>query len=122
MKTLLLVDDEQGIRFLLKSLFKREHPECTVTEAASIEEALALLRGGYAYEYVLTDLDMPHSEGLSLIAIARERLPQAKIGLMSGRMNEDLAKLARVAGADEVFCKPFGPEGRERLKTFALSS
>ena len=115
MKTLLLVEDDDEVRYILKKLLENEHPHCTITDVADAEQAITLLRAGDLYDAVLTDLDMPNGEGLSLIAIARARLPHAKIALMSSRMTEEVKQLAKVAGADASFHKPLSQLQR---KTF----
>ncbi len=106
---ILIVDDIQDVRETLKALIKMiaKGVEVSFEEAENAEQAIALLRAGGTYSAVLTDYDMPsNGEGLAVVAIARERLPSARIALMSARMDDDIAQLAKIAGADKALSKP----------------
>lgn len=107
---ILIVDDMPAIREVLKSLIKMlanspNPPD--FHEAGSADQAIALLRAGINYDAALIDYDMPSSgEGLAVVAVARARLPKARIALMSGRMDDDISALAKTAGADKALRKP----------------
>ena len=107
---ILIVDDIKDMREVLKVLIKMLGMSSIVfsfEEAENAKQAIALLRSGVAYDAVLIDYDMPScGEGLAVVVIARERLPQARIALMSGRMDEDIAALAKTAGASAALKKP----------------
>lgn len=110
MKNILIIDDIPEIREVLKSLIKMlasGSASFEFHEAESADQAIVLLRSGIKYDAVLIDYDMPSSgEGLAVVTVARERLPEARIALMSGRMDDDISALAKTAGADKALRKP----------------
>jgi CheY-like chemotaxis protein len=107
MKHILLVEDDEGLRSLLRiSLEKLGH---AVTEARDGKEAVALFNKG-PVDLVVTDLMMPEKEGLETIRELRRGHPELKIIAMSGggRTNaRDVLKAAKLFGATTVFSKPF---------------
>lgn len=119
MKTILLVDDNADVRNALKALVAAFlHHDVVCMEKENADAAIALLRTGLNFDYVLTDLDMPAGEGLSVIAVARARLPRAKVALISGSLDEKTIRLARIAGVDATFPKPIMGGEFERLRMF----
>jgi response regulator RpfG family c-di-GMP phosphodiesterase len=104
---ILLVDDEPALRELLRVTF--EGAEVTVVEAASGEEALALL-GREQPDAIVLDLRLPGIEGSDLCRRLRrdELTSQLPIVVLSGGDSNELER-ARQAGADEVVRKPFSP-------------
>jgi two-component system chemotaxis sensor kinase CheA len=60
---LLLVDDSAFFRDMLTPVLKAAGYE--VTSVASAEEAMALLRKGYGFDVILTDIDMPGMDGFA---------------------------------------------------------
>ncbi|MCX8496619.1 MAG: LytTR family DNA-binding domain-containing protein [Akkermansiaceae bacterium] len=106
MLTALIVDDEPNARELMISLLA-EHPEVRVLgTAASVAEAVALLRQ-HTPDLVFLDLDMPGGSGFDLI----KHLPQlTRVILVTACAQSAL--LAYEAGAHDYLLKPFD---RERL-------
>jgi ribonuclease P protein subunit RPR2 len=104
---ILLVDDEPALRELLRVTF--EGAAMDVVEAASGEEALALL-GGNLPDAVVLDLRLPGIGGADLCQRLR-RDPATRelpIVVLSGGDVEELERACK-AGADEVIGKPFSP-------------
>jgi len=77
----LVVDDESGIRALVRSIL--EHAGHEVLEAASAAEALEVLRAR-SPEVLLTDIVMPGMNGLALAAQAHQVRPSMPVIFMSG--------------------------------------
>ena len=78
-ETILLVDDEAGIRGLVRRILRREH--YNVIEAATGEEALAIaLQHPGPIHVLLTDVMMPGVSGPQLAESVRERVPQREGG------------------------------------------
>jgi putative two-component system response regulator len=101
---ILIVDDEQTIRRLLKQMLSNEGYHCQ--EAGNAEEALEKLRN-YAISLVLLDIKMPGKSGIEL-------LPEIKTGysdtavIMATAVNEiSVAIQCLKHGADDYICKPF---------------
>jgi CheY-like chemotaxis protein len=80
-KRILIVDDNQTNRTILKS--QLEYWKLVTVPAVSGVEALALLAKEDDYDLVLTDMQMPHMDGLQLSRTIREKHPGIPIILLS---------------------------------------
>jgi len=83
-KRILVVDDEEGMRYMCKSALERAGYGVDVSENA--QEALELLEKEKDYELVLTDLNLPGRNGLELISEIRKKHPRCKTLLMTGTL------------------------------------
>ena len=118
--TVLVVDDEEGLRGLIRRLLQDEG--YTVLEAHNGVSALELLadRDGQDVGLVLTDLRMPIMDGRQLAAALARLQPTLPIVFMSG-FTAQLMDL-RLVSPDLTFLpKPFHHDAllatvRERLK------
>ena len=107
MANILLVDDEEQLRNLLK--FVLESAGHSVCEAADGNEALASYRRIPA-DLVVTDIIMPNKEGTETILEFRRLSRDVKIVAMSGggrNGSQDYLKLAKSFGANLTLAKPF---------------
>ena len=107
MRRVLVVDDEENLRLVVRSFLKREGYEVEV--AASGEEALALVEA-FGPDFILTDVRMPRMGGLDLLATLKAKGSDATIIVMSAYGNIDLAIEAMKAGAYDYLQKPFKAE------------
>ncbi|MDB5048393.1 MAG: domain S-box-containing protein [Fibrobacteres bacterium] len=83
MKTILLVEDEDMLRGLIRELL--EIKGYLVLEACQGVEALDLLRQtGKPVDLVLTDVVMPHMSGSDMVERLRKEHPTMKVIFMSG--------------------------------------
>jgi two-component system response regulator HydG len=103
MARLLVVDDEPAHRDSLRRIFERAGHE--VTLARDGDEALALLERT-AVDVVLTDLVMPKTDGMAVLAAARQLRPQADVVLMTAYGNVENAVAAMRRGAADFLTKP----------------
>lgn len=108
--TVLLVDDEPGIRSLIARALEREG--FTVVQAGSAQEALEAWQASAGAPAVLvTDLTMPGISGKELAERLRMRWPDLRVLFISGYTSEqDLAGSADAGGPDErtqFLHKPF---------------
>ncbi len=79
----LVVDDEPSVRRSSVALLQRAGFE--VAQAASVEEALALVASHDApIDAVLSDVVMPHATGIELAADLRSSSPSIEVLLFSG--------------------------------------
>lgn len=118
-----MVDDEENLRLVLRTLLKRNGYE--VETAGSGEEALGLV-DSFGPDVVLTDVRMPRMGGLDLLATLKAKGNDATVIVMSAYGNTDQAIEALKAGAYDYVQKPFKPdeivlalrkaEERERLR------
>jgi len=103
-ESILIVDDEQSLRYMLRSLLARVG--YTVVEAASGEHALEALNEAFV-DLVITDLKMPGMDGLSLARRLLEAEPDRPVLLMTAYADLDSARRAVGMGIYEFFTKPF---------------
>lgn len=108
MAKILVVDDEENVRFIIKETLEQDHHE--VAEARTGNEALAMFAQKPA-ELVITDLVMPDKNGIDLILELKSRCPTVRIlaisggGGLNGRF--DYIPIAELIGARSVMRKPF---------------
>jgi len=103
-RRVLVVDDEENLRLVLKTLLRRHGYE--VESAATGEEALGLV-DSFGPDVVLTDVRMPKMGGLDLLAALKAKGNDATVIVMSAYGNVDLAIDAMKAGAYDYVQKPF---------------
>ena len=103
MPTILVVDDERAIRRTLREILEYEDYE--VDEAEDGEEALVRLRAR-KYDLALLDVKMPKRDGLDVLAIATEEMPEVPIIMISGHGSVDTAVEATKRGAFDFIEKP----------------
>ncbi len=99
----LVVDDEETIRKLLKSRLEREGWE--VETATGAEEAEKALNNRFAV--LITDLTMPGKDGLALMAWAKEKFQRLRVIMITGHGEKDVAIRALKLGAVDYLEKPF---------------
>ncbi len=106
MSKILVVDDDQQIRTMLRITLEREEYE--VVEACDGVEAVAIYKT-QDIDLVVTDIVMPEKEGIELIMELKGINSAVNIIAISGggRINpEDYLKWARRFGVDQTFSKP----------------
>lgn len=109
MTNVLIVDDEKIEREGLKYLLSREEGERNVFEASNGKQALQIIRSE-DIQLVLTDIKMPHMDGLELSRRAKEENPALQIIIFSGYSDFTFAQEAIRYGVTEYILKPVNPE------------
>jgi len=104
MRRVLVVDDEENLRLVVRSFLKRDGYEVEV--ASGVDEALPLIES-FGPDFVLTDVRMPRLGGLDLLATLKAKGDPATVIVMSAYGNVDLAIEAMKAGAYDYIQKPF---------------
>lgn len=107
MSNLLIVDDEQSYRQLLKLVFEGDGHN--IRTAMNGREALEMLNAEPA-EVIITDVRMPDMNGIELLRAAREILPDIGVILMTAFATVETAREAFKLGADDFIQKPFDVE------------
>jgi two-component system response regulator AtoC len=107
MRRVLVVDDEENIRLVLRTLLKKHGYEVEVAEEG--EGALTAL-DAFDPDVILTDVRMPKMGGMDLLAALRAKQHPATVIVMSAYGNVDLAIEAMKAGAYDYVSKPFKPD------------
>ena len=107
MSSLLIVDDELGMRQFLTHLLQREGH--TVRVAESGRRAMELLRQEPA-DLIISDVKMPDMGGIDLLRAARELLPETEVIMMTAFARVETAREAFLLGAYDFVQKPFDNE------------
>ncbi len=109
-KTILIVDDTPTIRQMVNFTLKTKN--YTVFEAGDGAEALEKLKGGLKVNLIITDLNMPRMDGISLIKAVRT-LPgyrSVPVLMLTTESMEKKKMEGKEAGATGWIVKPFTPE------------
>lgn len=117
MPTILVVDDEEQVRHVLKLMLERAGHE--VDTAADGNEAVARFDPD-RHDLVITDIVMPEKEGIETIRELRQKSAGVKIIAISGggRISpREYLDWARRFGVHHTFTKPI--DSNELLKTIA---
>ena len=105
MAMILIIDDEETIRVLLRSALQAEGYE--VAEAVNGREGLERYRDRPA-DLVITDILMPELNGLDMLLELTREFLHAKVIAISGAGEEkNLLDVAKLLGARQTFQKPF---------------
>ncbi|MFC1747426.1 response regulator [Pseudomonadota bacterium] len=108
MANILVVDDEDNVRFVIKETLEQDLH--SVSEACTGSEALEMFETKPA-ELVITDLVMPDKNGIDLILELKNRYPNVQILAISGggglNGKFDYIPIAELIGAKSVMRKPF---------------
>ena len=105
-ETVLLVEDETGVRNLVKRTLGRHGYR--VLEASTAAEGLDLVaKHGSEIDIVLTDVVMAVMNGPQMVAKIRESLPSMKVLFMSGHAGEAIKAGGKLEASDHLLEKPF---------------
>ena len=104
MPRVLVVDDEENLRLVLRTLLRRHGYE--VETCGSAEDALGSV-DSFAPDFVIADVRMPGMTGIQLCAELKRRGSEAVVIVMSAFGSVDLALEAMKAGAYDYVSKPF---------------
>jgi signal transduction histidine kinase len=104
MTSILIVDDEEGVRGSLTTAFEQQGYRTVGVPSA--EDALDAL-GREPFDVVLTDMIMPGLSGFDLMEQVRVRYPSAAVILMTAMSSVESAVRAMKGGACDYVAKPF---------------
>lgn len=110
MTTILIVDDNKDITFILSEVLKDAGYE--IFTANNIEQAKLIL-STKPIDLLISDIIMPGGSGLLLISEIRAQIPDLKVIAISGggrNTPTDQLESAKSHGADAILAKPFSHE------------
>ena len=84
MSKILIVEDEDAIRRVLKKVLSDEYPKSIIDEAVDGVDAVAKIKAS-AYNLVICDIKMPKKDGIEVLNFIKKR--GEKISLLSPRIN-----------------------------------
>jgi two-component system nitrogen regulation response regulator NtrX len=105
--SILLVDDEPGVRSALGGVLRDEGYE---VDAVDSGEACLERLGRQAYDVVVLDIWLPGMDGLATFARMRERQVESQVVMISGHGNIESAVRAIKMGAFDFVEKPLSLE------------
>ncbi|MBN2508630.1 MAG: sigma-54-dependent Fis family transcriptional regulator [Spirochaetales bacterium] len=103
MATILIIDDEPGIRSVLTDILEDENYD--VISAADGLEGLSILKK-QAVDLVILDIWLPNMGGIDVLKEIRTEFPEIETIMISGHANIDLAVKAVKLGAFDFIEKP----------------
>jgi two-component system, cell cycle sensor histidine kinase and response regulator CckA len=105
-ETILLVDDEPGIRGLVRKILRREHYR--VLEAENAEEALEMASShGESIDLLLTDMVLPGMSGRDLAESLLRTRPSLKVVYISGYTGDETVRAGQFPPGSAFLQKPF---------------
>jgi CheY-like chemotaxis protein len=106
----LVVDDEPDVADLFRQRFRREARQGTYVLhfAASGEQALELLAGEIEPQLIviLSDINMPGMDGLTLLGEVRKRFPDLPVMMITAYGDDERRRRADDLGAADFLTKP----------------
>jgi len=106
---ILIVDDEPSLRTLLVHMLETDNHEVIAAEDG--EQGLSMYRKELP-DLVITDLVMPHKNGIDMILDLKKEYPELRLIAISGGGGItgafDYLPTAKLVGADSILKKPFG--------------
>jgi len=108
MAKILVADDEADLEMLIKQKFRRQIREDKYQFIFSLngKDALNKLQQNRDIDIVLTDINMPEMDGLTLLAQLPEVSPLVKAIMVSAYGDMDNIRIAMNRGAFDFVCKP----------------
>src|SRR5688572_9457305 len=115
----LLVDDDEALRTAFLRALRRAGHDVTVAKTG--REAAEVL-SGRPVELVVSDVRMPHMDGIELLRVGRELDPDLSVLLMSGTPDLQTAMKAVEYGAFVYLIKPVDLPKLEATVARAIAS
>ena len=102
-KNILVVDDEESLRFTMDIFLSEEGYE--VALAANYDDAVALLANS-VFDLMFVDIIMEGKSGIDLLRTVKTRNPNAQVIIITGAPSADTAAEALRLGALDYIVKP----------------
>ncbi|MBI3624862.1 MAG: nitrogen regulation protein NR(I) [Candidatus Rokubacteria bacterium] len=117
--SILIADDEDGLRWVLEKGLKQTGYRVTAVKdgEAALQEA-----GAEPFDLIFLDIRMPGVDGLTLLGKIREARPDAQVIIMTAHGTMETAIQAMQRGAYDYLAKPFDIDEVLLLAERALSA
>jgi len=102
-RTLLIVEDEETIRWALRELFMQDGWQ--VESAETGDDAIETLRQR-RFDYMITDLKMPGASGIDVVREGRRRAPDMGVAVLTGYASLETAIESLRLGVWDYVTKP----------------
>ncbi len=119
MRSVLIIDDEIGVRLSLKMLLKNDYE---VLLAKNAEEAFSQIKE-HSPEVILLDVTLPDLDGLKVLERIKQDHPNVIVIVVTGTIMTDKMILeAKRLGAYDQVTKPFDIDELRHIITQSLSA
>lgn len=118
MPKILLIEDEQAIRNVLKSILSDEDPKWEVDEAENGAVGLEKIKNN-EYDLIISDIKMPMKDGTEVLVEALDYNPDLQFVMISGHGDIELAVDCLKKGAFDFLSKP--PDLNRLLNTVRIA-
>ena len=105
MSKILIIEDEEPIRRVLKRILTEENADFVIDEAPDGKKGLSLIQKG-EYCLVLCDIKMPLLDGLEVLEASKKKLISTPFIMLTGHGNVETAVEAMRLGAYDFILKP----------------
>jgi len=105
-ETILIVDDEPGVRNVASAVLRRLNFK-VVTANDGADGLLLAAKYRADLRAIITDLHMPHMDGISFIRVLRRMLPDIPVVVASGLLEDAAAQEFKTLGSITHLNKPF---------------
>jgi two-component system, cell cycle sensor histidine kinase and response regulator CckA len=105
-ETVLFVDDEAAVREVGRSVLRRLNLEPLIAVDGA-DGLVQVAQHQQDLRAVITDLHMPHMDGLAFVKALRRVMPEVPVVLASGRVDDALADAFKDLGVTRRLDKPF---------------
>ena len=105
MAHILLIEDEEPIRRVMKRILADENKDYTVEEAVDGKQGLAMIKA-HDYDLILCDIKMPNKDGIEVLQAAKKAGKNIPFIMLTGHGNVETAVEAMKLGAYDFIPKP----------------
>ena len=105
MSKILLIEDEDSIRRVLKKVLLEDNDSYRFYEAKDGQEGVSLIRN-QSFDLILCDIKMPKKDGIEVLDFTLTHTPSTPVVMISGHGNLETAVKAMRMGAFDYISKP----------------
>jgi DNA-binding response OmpR family regulator len=109
----LVVDDDDGMAFLIHHALHQDNHRFDVLLARSVEVALEIL-ADVAVAVIVTDVELPDRSGMDLLSWAALERPDTRVIIMTGHDVDSIRDRAHACGCIRLMSKPFDMQEMRR--------
>lgn len=118
MPTLLIIEDEDAIRRVLKKILLEEENKYDIDEAEDGLSGVEMIKKN-KYDLVLCDIKMPKMDGLEVLSACQKLQPELPVVMISGHGDLETAVQTMRMGAFDYISKP--PDLNRLLNTVRIA-
>ena len=105
MSKILIIEDEESIRRVLKKVLIQENKKYEIVEAVDGVDGISKINSG-KYDLILCDIKMPKKDGIEVLKYVLEESPSTPTIMISGHGDLETAVESMRLGAFDYISKP----------------